>query len=504
MRHYHCTEYEPLLKGVGDGGYSNGSITRNLMRQIPTKKEISESIHREQSKLGSSFRSNSFCKWYILFSISICWLSTYFNSIYFPLPLNNKNDYQYITSITYILAVFTPLFIPRILLFFNGSSIISLICIQFISLFGEILFYFGLQQKEEKIILLLYIGRIFIGISLGFNDSVILSILIFWFQKAQKIAFSSIFIFITTLFPIIFIYLFKTENSLNIIINNNNNNNNNNNLFIDLIPILINFISIWILFIINCIKNKNIPPIYDQIILRDFYKNGNILKKLKKISNILWLNLLNLSLTLSLINILYTIFIPNVLMEIYNFTEKESLNILLLTLCFIILWSLPISYIIDYYGYYIQWNILSTFLFFLSLLFLYFGGINDNNDNNNNKIYSIISLCIFAISTLFISSHFSLLILSTKPIELSPYISSIITILYWFFTVIFNDIIIWLNNLQIIISNNFTTFTYLDSILFILFISFLQFVISAISYGISVKSQLNLHHPLPNKITNNV
>lgn len=476
----------------------NGEYEPLLLRQIPSKKEISESIHREQSIVGSKFRSDSLCKWYILFSISISWLSSYFNSIYFPLYDDNDNDeYQYIISITYILAVFSPLFVPRILLFFNGSSIITLICIQFISLFGEILFYFGFafsndnhngtnnQQQQQYI--LLYIGRIFIGISLGFNDSIILSILIFWFQKAEKIAFSSIFIFISVVISIIFIHLFENEYSFIY--------NNDYNLFISLTPILVNFISIWILFMINCIKNKNIPPIYDQMILRDFYNNGNILKKLKQISKILWLNILNVSLTLSLINILYTIFIPNILIEIYNFTEKESLNILLLTLIFFVLWSLPISYIIDYYGYYIQWNILSTFLFFVSILILFFGGNNVNN-NNNDKIFGIISLCILSISTLFISSHFSLLILSTKPIELSPYITSIITILYWFFTVIFNDIIIWLN--QEIITD-FTNITYLDSILFILFISFLQFAISAISYGISVKSQLNLHHPVPNK-----
>ena len=61
----------------------------------------------------------------------------------------------------------------------------------------------------------------------------------------------------------------------------------------------------------------------------------------------------------------------------------------------------------------------------------------------------------------------------------------------------FNDVIIWLNN-QII--TGFTNITYLDSILFVLFLSFIQFAISAISYGISVKMQLNLHHPMPNKM----
>merc|ERR1712228_1168803 len=177
--------------------------------------------------------------------------------------------------------------------------------------------------------------------------------------------------------------------------------------------------------------------------------------------------------------------------SVYHFAENEAYIILMLTLIFFVLWSLPMSYIMDYYGYHIQWNILSSFLFFLSLLFLIFG-------SKQNKLYPIISLSILSISTLFVSSHFTLTILSTKPIELAPYVASIITVLHWFFTVIFNDFITWLDldsAKHAIKASN----AYLDSILFVLFISFLQFVISALVYGITVKSQLNLHHPTPNK-----
>jgi len=503
MRHHPCQDFEPLLKG------SNSS----LMRQIPTKKEISESIHREQSILGSKFRSTSITRWYIIFGIGLSWLSTYFNSIS-PIYLKNEIinelhlnyvDYSYMISITYILSVFTPLLIPRILLFFNGSSIISLICIQFISLSGQILFYLGIEffnynDNVEDIsnvnIILIYIGRILIGMSLGCSDSIILSILIFWFQKSQNMSFVSTFICIATMLSVIIGRLCIesiSEVSLSI-----------SSSFI--LPILINFGSIWILFAVNCIKNKNIPPIYDQMILRDFYNNGNILKKFKQITNILWLIILNTSLLLSLMNILYTMFIPNILSEIYNFTEKESFIILLLTLIFFILWSLPISYIMDYYGYYIQWNILSSFLFFLSVLFLFFGANNNQYiGGQQNKLYAIISLSILSISTLCISSHFTLTILSTKPIELAPYIASIITVLHWFFTVIFNDVISWLDSIHTVNINNSnrSNVTYLDSILFILFISFLQFAISAMVYGITVKSELNLHHPTPNKIDYN-
>merc|ERR1712228_785647 len=152
--------------------------------------------------------------------------------------------------------------------------------------------------------------------------------------------------------------------------------------------------------------------------------------------------------------------------------------------------------IMDYYGYHIQWNILSSFLFFLSLLFLFFGSYsNPYFGGKQNKLYPIISLSILSISTLFVSSHFTLTILSTKPIELAPYVASIITVLHWFFTVIFNDFITWLD----LDSAKHASNAYLDSILFVLFISFLQFVISALVYGITVKSQLNLHHPTPNK-----
>eukprot|EP01084_Bolivina_argentea_P233380 393109_1 len=270
MRGHHLDEFEPLLK------VSNSS----LIRQIPTKKEISESIHREQSILGSKFRSESLTRWYIIFGISLSWLSTYFNSI-LPMYLKteiitelsiNLHNYEYMISITYILAVFTPLFIPRILLFFNGSSIISLICIQFISLSGEILFYLGIEFFNYNNhstggnininIILIYIGRILIGISLGCNVSIILSILIFWFQKSINISIASTFICISIMLSIII-----SRISIEFLVFTPT-------LFI--LPILINFASIWILFGINCIKNKNIPPIYDQIILRDFYENKNI------------------------------------------------------------------------------------------------------------------------------------------------------------------------------------------------------------------------------------
>ena len=198
--------------------------------------------------------------------------------------------------------------------------------------------------------------------------------------------------------------------------------------------------------------------------------------------------------------ILYTTFIDNILTDVYMWDEYESNILCLLLSSFFIIWSLPISYMMDYYGYYIQYNILSVFLFFLSFLFLFFGA-NESSifGGYGNKSYSIIALCIFAIGQLFISTIFTLKVLISKPIELAPYIACIITVFHWFFTFIFSNIIDYLsvNDVSNTITKPIQT-SYLDSILFILFITFLQFAISAMIYAISIKKNLNLHHPTPN------
>ena len=238
----HLDELDPLLK----------TCNSSLMRQIPTQKEISESIHREQSILGSIHRSTSSARWYIILGVTVSWLSSYFNSIS-PIYVReeminelhlNYNDYSYMISITYILAVFFPLFIPRILLFFNGASIMTLICVQFLSLCGQILFYLGIQLfhfNHNANLILLYIGRIFIGIALGFNDSVILSILIFWFQKSTNMAFASTFVSITTMLTIVIGRLcLESLSKISLSISS---------AFI--LPVVCTFVAIWILFFVN-------------------------------------------------------------------------------------------------------------------------------------------------------------------------------------------------------------------------------------------------------------
>ena len=457
------------------------SINQTIDVSLLNSKQINDYIDKSQV-----FRTQSSKRWIILLIVGFSWASTTFctfsPAILETSLINHYNwtslEYSNFISVAFIAAIFMPLLMPYFLSQYHPILVYFLIL--FLAFIGQWLMIIGILFSELEYIL--YIARVFIGLANSGSDSLAMYFLIFWFGKSKESAIASCIILsgLETGIVIARLILSPLSNIIGLAWSFISGI-----VFLFIAGMLLTF---WYYYERNWLKSDSTVPVYvtqfyytykyEHLItskedtkdteaeLETYDENTTLLpsSEMKETANNkietasdtdassssirrfigatkefpqeTWLILLHFCVQVGfMVSINSCITEP--LVKLYDMDEYTADLLWAITSAMVAIFSFCTGHLMDVLGYYVQFNIGAFLIVLLATLLIAFGSFVDSS--SGSIVIAIIAVVLFAVGLLFLPSVFAMQS-NTAPMKYIHYISSMGTMGFWFFSVVFSDI----------------------------------------------------------------